>query len=341
MFSSRLPLKALIEFCRSIRHMVEAGLTLAKAMTQQGKKGPLPVRPVAARMGARMTKGEDFATVLQEEERFFPPLFLSLSSVGEDTGKLPEALRELEEFFRLQLKLKKEFISQITWPLTQYVLAILVIALLIWILGVVAPAGAKPPITVFGLYGGSGAQLFLAIVLAFHAALLGLYWFVRAVLNMGPAVDRFLLRIPALGPMLEALALCRFSMSMGLTVEAGTPIADAVRLSLNATSNGAYADRVDAAVAMIRGGETLAQALREQNLFPEEYIDIVETAEVSGNEPEVFHRLAEQNNETATIRMKVLTNAAAWTVWVLVAIFIIIMIFQLYSQYIGAINQIG
>jgi type IV pilus assembly protein PilC len=336
MFSKRLPLGALVEFCRALRHMVDSGLTLAMAMKQQGKSGPLVVRPVAARMAKRLASGDAFAEVLYDEQDRFPPLFLALSGVAEDTGKLPEALRELEEFFRLQQKLRRQFFAEITWPVTQFVLAILVIAGLIWILGIIG--GANSPITVFGLKGGTGAMIFLSYVGLFLAGLVAVYWILRHVLNQGPAVDRFLLNIPGIGGCLQALAIARFSMAMALTVDAGTKIGDAVRLSLRATGNSAFACRDESAAKIVNEGLTLTEALREQHLFPDEYLAIVETAEISAQEPEVFAKQAEHYHEIATYRMKFITSAAAKLVYAMVAIFIIVMIFHLYSQMLAPVN---
>ena len=39
MFSSRLPLSALLELCRSLKHYLGAGLTLVDAFAHQAKRG--------------------------------------------------------------------------------------------------------------------------------------------------------------------------------------------------------------------------------------------------------------------------------------------------------------
>ncbi len=344
MFSSRIPLNGLIDFCRSLRYLTEAGLTLAQAMKQQGKKGPLAVRPVAARMAERLERGTDLQTALRKEAAYFPPVFLALSAVGEDTGRLPDVLRELENFFALQAQLKRQFLTQIAWPVFQFIIAVLVLTLLIWILGMIADMrspGQPPAITVFGMYGGKDAMIFLCSIVGVIAFLATIYWFVRNVLKRGETIDRLLLRIPAVGGFLQSLALNRFSMSMYLTIDAGVPIKDAARLSLEATGNHAYASRVPAVERTIASGDDLTSALTGHGLFPAEYLAIVETAEIGGREPEVFKKQAEQYHEHATRRLKALAASAAWGVWLLVAIFIIAFIFSIFNQYLAALNQAG
>lgn len=337
MFSKRLPVDTLASHCQGLRYYLEAGLTLAQGMKNQAKKGPVLVRPVAGRMGKRLEKGEGLHEVLQDERDYFPPLYLTLANVAEETGKLPEALRELQDYFRMQHQLWRNFISQITWPAIQFTLAVLVMSLLIYILGEWLPDN---PISVFGLKGANGSLIFLAVVFGGLAALFGGYWFLSHVVKKGGPIDRFLLGIPYVGGCLQALALSRFAMAMGILVEAGTRMHEAVRLSLEATSNHAFADRARPAATMIKEGQSLVETLAEQRIFPQDFLDIVETAEVGGREPDAFNRMAKQYHEIATDRMKVLANVAGWAVWLMVAIFIIALMINLWSQYFGVLNSI-
>jgi type II secretory pathway component PulF len=127
---------------------------------------------------------------------------------------------------------------------------------------------------------------------------------------------------------------------MAMTLEAGVPIDGAARLALRATNNAAFYSRENRVVGCLKEGDTLTHALRDAGVFPEDYLAIVDTAEISGSEPQVFRKQAEIQNEEATRRMKLLTQAASWLVYALVAIFIIICIFQLAAQYVGALNSI-
>jgi type IV pilus assembly protein PilC len=328
----------LAEHCRGLRYYLEAGLTLVQAMKNQGTKGPPAVRSAATVMAKRLAHGDSFAEVLADQTHLFPPIYRTLANVAEETGKLPEALRELEKYFQLQQKLWRDFISQITWPVVQYVLAVLVIAGLMYILGEILPTN---PINVLGMKGAGAALAFIGGNVFVVALIFGGYWFVSNVIKKGGVVDSFLLRIPYVGGCLEALALSRFSLAMGIMVDAGTPIGDAAKLGLTATSNHAYADRAEPASKLIKNGETLTEALRAQRLFPSDFLDMVETAEEGGREGDAFSRLADQYYETAQRRMKALTAVAGWLVWLIVAIFIIVLIFSIYGQYFNQLNQLA
>src|SRR5437879_2035853 len=102
LFSRRLPLPALIQLCRSLKHNLAAGIMLRDVFRQQSTRGMPSVRPLAHRIAQSLEVGDNLATALRSEKAAFPPLFLSLASVGEETGNLPEIFGELEKYYLLQ-----------------------------------------------------------------------------------------------------------------------------------------------------------------------------------------------------------------------------------------------
>jgi MSHA biogenesis protein MshG len=160
-FSSRLSLSSLVALCQSMRVGLSAGLPLVKVIRQQAKRGPLKARPVMERIGDRLEKGESLEDVLEDEGKYFPPLFNSMVAVGEQAGGLPEVFRELERYYREQLSLKRRFLALAAWPLFQFFAAIAVITFMLLILGWIAPdeKSAFDPLG-FGV-GPAGAIKFL------------------------------------------------------------------------------------------------------------------------------------------------------------------------------------
>src|SRR5262245_58699129 len=165
MFSSRLSLSTLIELCRTLRHYLGGGLSLPDAFRQQARRGPAALSAVATRLVARLEAGDSLADALATEADFYPPLFVSLASVGEQTGMLPEVFADLERHYVRQQALRRTFILASAWPIIQFVLATFVIALVFLVLGMLAqPGGPKFDPSGVGLLGPSGAAIFLACV---------------------------------------------------------------------------------------------------------------------------------------------------------------------------------
>lgn len=341
MFSSRLPLTALIPLCRSLRHYLHSGLTVHDAFRHLAKKGA--ARDLCGRVLGRLEKGDDLSAALKPEANVVPPLLIALVSVGESTGMLSEVFAQLETHFVRQQKLWYEFVSRITWPVVQLVGAVFVITGLIYFLGVIAQMRgpgqpAYDPLGL-GLMGASGAMTFLGIVFALALGVFGVYWLATRGPQGGAGLHAYLLRLPAIGPCLQTLALARFCTALRLTHETGMSVGKALRLSFQAAGNPAWQAAADQAKADTRSGQDLSAILTRTRLFPEEFLHVVAVAEESGQLSEVMERQAEHYHEEAGRRMATLTAALGYAIWLAVAVIIIIAIFRLYGSYFEQLQR--
>jgi type IV pilus assembly protein PilC len=340
MFSSHLSLSALIELCRVLRHYLGAGLSLEEVFRQQATRGAVRVRPVAGRVADQLKRGESLEDALEREKKSFPPLFLALARVGEKTGNLPEVFSELERYFLRRQELRRRFLAQIAWPALQFFLAIVVISLLILVLGLLnatTPSGQRYDPLGLGLLGPSGALTFLGIVFGTLAGLVLLYWLLRR-LPKRAGVDRFLLAIPAIGPCLRDLALSRFCLALRLAHESGMSIGRALRLSLRATNNEAFAAASPTVESTVREGDDITLALTRTHLFPDDMLRIVSVAEASGQLSEVLRHQGDHYDEQASRRLGFLTFLLGCGVWLFVGACIVFTIFRLFSYYLGLID---
>ncbi len=340
----RLPLSSLIELCRVLKHYLGSGLTLRDAFKQQAHKGPAPVRPVARRISEELEQGGDLEHALEGERKHFPVLFVSLASVAEHSGQMPEIFGELEKYFLMQQRLRRQFWTMVAWPLLQFFAAIFVIAGLLWILGMIGSMHNSKPLDPLGLglTGGRGALIFLAFVFGALGFLVGCYLVVTRVLNQKPMFDRLMLQIPVIGGCFRALALSRFCLALRVTTETGMSITRAIRLALSGTGNAAY-EAVQAKVsASLKAGDDLTTALYDRTLFTEEFQNIISVAEESGRLHDVLAHQTEHYQEESRRKLQAATFVLAALIWLLVAGLIILAIFRIFiTAYLGPINEMS
>lgn len=337
-FSRQLPLSSLIELCRALRHNLSAGLSLLDVLRQQASRGPLAVRPIARRLTDRLSVGDDLETALEGEQAHFPPLFLSMTEVGEQTGTLPEVFAELEKYFLLQQKLRRQFWTMSAWPLFQLFAAFFVVAGMLFILGILgSDFGPLGP----SFIGVGGSLKFLAYSFGSVALVVALYFLLTRSLQQRATVHAILLRVPILGPCMEAIALARFCLCLHLTLDTSLSLPKALRLCLRATGNGHFLARSDVIGQAIRDGDDLSEALAKGRLFPMEFLNIVATAEEGGRLPEVMEQQAEYYHEEAERRLKALTAAASVLVWLITAGLLIYLIFSIFMRaYLQPLNDL-
>ena len=338
MFGSRYSFDGLAIWCRAIRHGHGAGLTLVRVFEIQARSGPTPLREVAARIARKLEAGEALEDALSAEGPSLPELFVSLAVVGERSGRIPEVFGQLEEYYRLQAQLRREFRAQATWPVFQFVGAVIVIALTIFLLGVLAANDSPIAPVGFGLTGTRGAVVFLVVVGSVIGGLALAYKLVTSTVAKQAGFEAWLLRLPVVGPAVQAAALSRFCLALRLTLDSSMSIGKALRLSLQATGNAAFQSQADRIAKRVGKGDEVAQAIGSNPVFPVEFLGALSVGEVSGQIPEVMARQAEFYREETARRMKALTRVLGWGVYILVGAFIVVAIFRMAGVYVQALG---
>lgn len=341
MFSSQISLNNLVTLCHTFRVGHGAGLSLVEVFEQQGRKGPYAARPVVAKIAERLQAGEALEDVLRSHTGNFPPLFVSMVTVGEQTGNLPEVFKELERYYRMQLTLRRQFLTQIAWPVIELVGAIVVITLMIIILGLIAPSDSKAfdPLG-FGV-GFVGARNFLLTVALFFGSIVFAYLVATRALGQKAAVHRLLLNVPGVGPCLQALALSRLCLALHLTMDSSLATPKAVKRSLWASGNGAYEACSDQLTSDLKRGGEISDAFAKCSVFPEEFVQAVHSGEVSGQLPEVMGRQAEHYHEEASMRLTILNRIASFGVWAFIAIILVFGIIRIAVKISGVYDAAG
>jgi type II secretory pathway component PulF len=333
MFSRRVGLADLIDLCRVLRHQLGAGMALHQVMKKQSERGRRSLRPITGRLSEAMLQGSSLGKALDVEKDAFPPLFLSMVKVGETTGHIAEIFGELERYYLLELQLRRQFRSQTFLPIAQFVFAVLIMAGVIYIVGLIAKDN-KPIVTIFGLGGATGSLAFLGVVVGSLVTVATLYFIVAQLGRQKAWMDRFLLGTPALGSCLRALVMSRFTLALQLTLDSGLSITKALQLSLDATGNAFFASRAEGVVQALKNGKPLHEALEASGLFSSDFLEMIVSSEASGSVPEMMRHLGQQYQEETARKMTMLTRVAGGLVWASVAGFIIWAIFKFAFIYI-------
>jgi type II secretory pathway component PulF len=287
-----------------------------------------------------VARGESLRAALDAAGDYFPPLFREIVGVGEQSGRLGEAFRELADHYDGQVRMARIFWAAIAWPAIEFALAIAIIGLLIWIQGMLPTYEGKPlDILGWGLVGNRGLLVYVVCV----AVALGVVALVVRGVKRGLAwakpVQRVVLSIPILSKPMRTLALARLAWCMHLTFATGMDVRRALRLSLEGSGNARFTDQIGLILDVIASGDTIVESFEAAGAFPEEFVQAVRVGEESGSLPETMKRLGEQYRQQAEAATAVLATLGGFGVWALIAIALIAVIFQLAGFYIGALRQ--
>lgn len=320
--------------------MLESGIQVRKAIGIASKKAMhAPTKKVLREISDAIQGGSDISQALREHGNFFPTLFIEMVTMAEETGSLPEVLRHLAEHYEANIRMKKELIGSLIWPVFQLVAAIFVIAILIMILGLIGGDNAISNI-VFGLKGPTGAMIWLTGTLGTFTAMFAVWLMIQKAAQAKAIVDPMLLMVPVLGRCMRSFAIARFSWSYYLTQQTGMPVNRSLQGSLKATGNGAFVSQTPFITSAVMEGSSLTESLKQSRLFPVEFLEMVSVAEESGTVPEALHRLSPHFEEDARRALKILTSAISVVVWLFVAGFIIFFVFKVVLTYIAMIKDL-
>ncbi len=340
-FAHQITTKQLAGLCRRLGISLEAGIDVRTVWAREAERAS--GRAARARLelvSREIAAGESLADALADTGSFFPLLFREMAEVGEQTGHLDMVFAQLADHYQERLKLRRNFLAAISWPVAQLVIAICVVGLLIWIMGFIGQmTGSTIDILGMGLVGGQGLAIYLTFL-----AVVGtlLFLFVRAVsrgLVWTRPIQRFVLRIPWLGPPLQTVALARLAWTLNLTLDAGMEVRRALRLSLRSARNARFADQIAIIDAEISAGNSIHDAFSAAGSYPTDFLDSVHVGEQTGKLAESMDLLSRQYAQRAQTALGTLTMLAGLAVWGVIAMIIIALIFRIFGFYLGTIND--
>lgn len=340
-FAPRVGLRELSSLCRRWATALEAGIDLRRLLEREASsRSATGLERRLATIADGVSRGDTLVDSIARTGKYFPTLFHEMVEVGEETGRLSEVFRQLAEHYEHQLTLRRNFLAALAWPAIQLTAAVCIVGLLIFIMGVITPAGGKPiDILGFGLVGTSGLMIYLLIVGSIAAVIAFIVQALRRGLAWTAPVQKLLVRLPVLGPSLRTLALSRLAWSLHVTLDAGMALSRALPLSLRSTHMLEYANASDDVVRAVKSGREISEALSRSAPYPRDFLDHLEIGERSGRLPESMALLSRQYQEQAQRALGTLTILAGFAVWALVAMLIIAIIFKLAFFYIGTIND--
>ena len=86
-------------WCRTLHHSLSAGPRPGADLQAAGEVRPAGAARVAGDLAAKLAAGESLEDAFEPHRDRFPPLFLELVAVGEQTGRLEDTFRELDEYY--------------------------------------------------------------------------------------------------------------------------------------------------------------------------------------------------------------------------------------------------
>jgi type II secretory pathway component PulF len=339
--SQRLSTSTLAELSHRLGVETESGIDIRRTWQREAEMAHGHAQTEFAKIRDAVGRGESLSNSLVGSRQLFPPLFLEMVEVGEQTGTLGRVFRRLADHYRHQQQMQRTFLSAITWPMLELSAALLVIGILIWVMGIVTQRNNGTPIDLlgFGLVGGKGLVIYLGFLVAVGLCIAGFVTAARRGVLWTRPLQRVVHQVPGLGPSLEKMALARLTWALHLLMNVEMDLRKVVPLVLRATGSDYYIRHTDQMVRDVAAGEPIHVAFSLSGAFRSDFVDALQVAEESGQIVESTERLSRRYQEEAEIALQTLTKLAGFAVWAIVAALVTLMIFRLFGFYLKTIND--
>src|SRR3989440_7173172 len=124
----RVKLNDLSIFCRQFSTMIDAGVSLVRALDVLGEQTTNPkLKRILRDIQTEVESGQTLSKSMQKYPRVFNNLFIGLVRAGEVGGVLEESLQRLSHFLEKDIELRRKVKAALTYPAIVVVVAILIV----------------------------------------------------------------------------------------------------------------------------------------------------------------------------------------------------------------------
>jgi general secretion pathway protein F len=296
----RIRRKDLLVFTQELHTLVKSSFPLDRSLTVLGQLAETQALSEVIQDVLKEVKGgKSFSEGLSKYPEVFPKVYVNMVKAGEVGGALEEILGRLVTFLETSENLRSYIVGAMIYPVLLSVVGLTSVTILTLF---VVPRFAS-------IFQDMGVPLPLPMaVLKGLSDFISGYWWLVAVsiilvsyyLKRSHASpegrlkwDRWLLRIPLVGPVLRKVEVARFARTLGTLLHGGVPLLQAMMIVREIIANQGIATVIEPIRNGIKKGEGIAFPMKQSGVFPPLAMHLIEVGEESGKLDTMLVQVAE------------------------------------------------
>lgn len=295
---TNLDQETLIHFTTQLSQMLKAGIPLFESLhTLSEQYRNAPFYPTLLHICESIKEGSSLADALELFPKSFSSMYCSLVRAGESSGTLAHSLAHISKLLTRQLKIKKQICTAMIYPSILSCFAFLVLFALITFVvpsleGIIAerPVNSMTAIVITLSHFLTDYWLFILLIIC--TCVTFIYWKLQT-LSGKRWLDKTLLKIPFIYPLVIQSSLARFSTAMASLLAGGVPLLEALRLSRKTLTNTALEKVFHDAEFKILEGSQLSTELKKSPYIPPLVTHMLATGESTSNLSDMLFHIAD------------------------------------------------
>ncbi len=299
------------EFTDQLTPLLVAHIPLERSLLIMGEGATNPAqKEFINSLREGLHEGKKFSALIRSYGGKFPGFYANLIETGEESGCLPEVMVELRRFMAERKELRDFVVSSSIYP--GVILSVTLIVTVV-LFTVFVPTFAK-------IFTDMGRDMppSMAVLMDISAFFSWAWWLIPLLLIAGGAGfykymgkermnlmrDKFLLRLPAVGKVVETLEICRFIQTLSILIRNHVEIIRTVKIAIRVLQNRVIRDDFSGLEAKLKSGEHLSGCLRDSRFMPRNVIQMVRVGEESGTVGEMLGDIAGQQEREVRAKIK-------------------------------------
>jgi type IV pilus assembly protein PilC len=301
-----------IIFTRNIASMLEAGLSLSRALeviVRQTKNNK--VRIVIEDINTKIKKGASLSSALESHPKIFNNVFVSMTQAGEESGNLIESFKnisgELEKSYLLMKKVKGALVYPGVIIAAMGLVGFFMMTRIVPTLSktfidlkVELPASTQMIINL--------SNLLKEQTLLFFVGLLGvvLMFIFSLKSSFGRRIFDFIfIKLPTIGTMIKEVNSAKTARTLSSLLKAGVSYIQAIEITKGVVKNHLYKNVLEEAQQKIQSGEKISDVFeKNEHLYPAFFTEMIAVGEETGDLSTILIKIAEYYEEEVDQKTK-------------------------------------
>ena len=294
---SKVKNKDIVIMTRQIATLLEANMSIIDALKITADQiNNKDLITILYSLREDVIQGKRLGQSMMKYPGVFNNTYSSLVTAGDSSGNLDTIFNKLADYLEESASIRQKVISALTYPFILIGFSIIVIiSLLVFVLPQVInqfiKAGAELPLITKLLLGlSNNIFIILFVILAISIGLTLLYKKFISEKNNHISAHKQFLKIPLIGNFILTSEIERFSSTMALIMESGTNLDTALDESAKVFNNKYLNSLIIEAKNDVIEGKDFIYSLKQTNIFPDIFIQLISSGYKSGNIIKMFHK---------------------------------------------------
>jgi len=339
LFRSRsVKLQDLVMFSRQMHSLTKAGIPLTRAIAGLLETTNSPaLREALEAINTDLSAGNNLASSFARHDHIFSSIYISLIHVGENSGRLEEAFKQIADYLELEQTTRQRIKSAMRYP-TFVTMAIVaaVVVINIWVIPQFS--------SIFAQFNAGQLPLPTRILMATSDFFLNYWWLLAIIVTGGVTAftqyiqsptgklwwDRIKLKFPIIGDIIYRALLARFSRTFGMMIRSGVPLINALNIVAEVVDNDWVAKHVREMRSGVENGEAIRLVATKTEMFSPLVIQMISVGEETGQLDEMLEQVALFYEEQVDYDLKKLSDYIEPIMIVFIGSIVLILMLAVY-----------